>query len=318
MSNKRFILFIVSLKEYLHVLAERRPRFGARVLKMNANVKIICVLAAVMVASGSVMPFLATGLVNMRGSKHSEEVYTVINRSSRPDTSAEGYSEQSLELYPNEESGDTSVTLGGVMPEGASAEAVDVTGEYDIETLSGLENTSEVSPAFGVSALDSAAGNGGESSATLLAAYDISISDKKGRDFQPDENEPILVEIVNSGISADGYTELWHVTDSGERERIIDFVVSEGKISFYASGFSVYAIITDAVAPTEVPEEGWYKIKSLDELSEFAEAGKGFYIGCNNGGYYFKNIVKKNKNKNIYGIEKTAGSSNAPPNGDPP
>ena len=82
----------------------------------------------------------------------------------------------SFELYPDEETTDTSVTLYGMMPEGATAEVVDVTQQYpDADDVS--EETTE--------------------DATVVAAYNITISDGED-EFQPNESRPIRVEISST------------------------------------------------------------------------------------------------------------------------
>lgn len=79
-----------------------------------------------------------------------------------------------------------------------------------------------------------------------LFAYNISITDRNGSQFQPGNGEPIKVEIANTAISdaqdANQKLRLWHIDDNGLREEIKDFKVKDGKIIFEASGFSVYEV----------------------------------------------------------------------------
>ena len=79
-----------------------------------------------------------------------------------------------------------------------------------------------------------------------LFAYNISITDQNGSQFQPGNGEPIKVEIANTAISdaqdANQKLRLWHIDDNGLREEIKDFKVKDGKIIFEASGFSVYEV----------------------------------------------------------------------------
>ncbi|MBR6107383.1 MAG: hypothetical protein IKQ39_05190 [Oscillospiraceae bacterium] len=119
--------------------------------------------------------------------------------------------QQSIELYPNGEEAEQVITLDGLMPEGATAEAVDVSEEH----------------------------NG-------IAAYDITITNGE-TEYQPGWENPILVEITNPAIPPDGLLELWHIRDDGERERIYQFTAEEGKISFYAEAFSVYEIVRNDI-----------------------------------------------------------------------
>lgn len=116
---------------------------------------------------------------------------------------------QSIVVSP-EGSEDSRIVLNGMMPEGATAEAVDVSDEY-----------------------------------SGIAAYDITINDGS-EEFQPEEGSPILVEIRDPVITGSSGIELWHIQDSGVREQIKNIVVKEGKIYFLAEGFSVYEIAEDA------------------------------------------------------------------------
>ena len=72
---------------------------------------------------------------------------------------------QIIELYPDEEADEKTVTLNGLMPEGAEATAVDVTDEHD-----------------------------------GVAAYDITIIDGETA-YQPGEENPIKVEIIDPVIT---------------------------------------------------------------------------------------------------------------------
>ena len=222
--------------------------------------------------------------------------------------------QQSFELYPDDSNSDKVITLEGLMPEGAEAKANEVTSEYPESVLSdsvsrtditetnseenNTEATLEVSP--------ESYGEGG-----VLAAYDIKIMDGS-EEFQPGIENPILVEITDPVIN--GNIELWHVKDDGTREQIFDFTVEEGKVSFYAIGFSVYEIVdegfylditypvepvsgdtsfsvisvdTDAVEPisdfTYVIKPKTYpklieKVTSVEQLETFDLTQTGFYL----------------------------------------
>ena len=111
------------------------------------------------------------------------------------------------------------------MPKNASAKAVDVTEHFT--------DISEDNP-----------------NAPVIAAYDITITDGK-KEYQPDNDKPIQVEITNPVLSEERNFELWHIKDSGEKEKIEHFSVENGKISFTATGFSVYAIV-DVSSPYEM------------------------------------------------------------------
>ena len=170
---------------------------------------------------------------------------------------------QSLELYPNGEEAEQVVTLDGLMPEGAEATAVDVSDEHD-----------------------------------GIAAYDITITDGEN-DYQPGEENPILVEINDPVITED--ITLWHILDDGTREQIFDFTAEDGKVSFYATGFSVYEIVEQNLV---VPEGyGWQKITDVAELASYDENSNGLYISHTDG-YYFTNQTY-NPKAGRTGIKKT-------------
>ncbi len=124
-----------------------------------------------------------------------------------PSEPEETLTEQSIALYPNGEDAEQIITLNGLMPEGATAEAVDVSEFHE-----------------GVS------------------AYDITISSGE-QEYQPGEANPIRVEICDPVISDSVYIELWHIADDGTRERITEFSVTDNTISFEATAFSVYEIV---------------------------------------------------------------------------
>ena len=184
-----------------------------------------------------------------------KEANTVVSSSEAAELDDE-LTYQSMELYPNGESSEQVITLDGMMPDGAEAEAVDVSGEHD-----------------------------------GIAAYDITITDG-GNEFQPDEASPILVEINDPVITKSADIELWHIMDDGTREQINEIVVRDGKISFYATGFSVYEIVengADLAGLIPLTSSGtWQKIKNVSELANFGENSAGLYI-CHVDGFYISN-----------------------------
>ena len=126
---------------------------------------------------------------------------------------------RSIALHPNGDESDRVVTLDGMMPKGAEAVVADVSDDY-----------------------------GG------VVAYDISISSKAG-DYQPGRENPILVKIVDPAIPEN--LELWHISDDGSCEQILEYTAEESQVSFYAAGFSVYEIV-------EVPTySGSYGVQSV-------------------------------------------------------
>ena len=158
---------------------------------------------------------------------------------------------QTFELYPNGEQAEQVITLEGMMPDGAEASAKDVSDEY-----------------------------GG------IAAYDISII-SDGGEYHPDENKPILVEITDPSIPENKNIQLLHIRENGEREPVTDFTFSDGKISFYASGFSVYEIVEDPDMTAE-EDSGLVQLpaKEFEQFQTYSSDGGGFYIKRKDGGYF--------------------------------
>ena len=226
--------------------------------------KLVSGVAALVMAVSGALP-TATEIVGRDGSYTSDDGRIL--------------SRQSLELCPDEDDTDKVVMLDGLMPKNATAEAVDVTemiAEQDIVET----------PLFGDS--------------SVVVAYDITISDAVG-EFQPASSRPIYVEIYDPNITDSGNTELWHISDDGQREQIDDFTVENGMVSFYAEGFSVYAIV-EGPKPVSIESEKITSIKGL------VDHNGGVYIGHIDG-YYFKNKTEFKDNRT--GIAKT-GQSDKP------
>lgn len=176
-------------------------------------------------------------LTSIGSSLYSLKAIAVTDTSVAAETNTDELCRQSFELYPSGEQTQKLVKLDGMMPQGATAEAVDVSGDHD-----------------------------------AIAAYDITIT-KDREEFQPSEENPIKVEITDPAIQKDNSIQLWHISDDGEREQITDFTLENGRISFYAKGFSVYEIVTDAGGSTAQDDSGWFKVPSLEKFEEYINDG---------------------------------------------
>ncbi len=180
------------------------------------------------------------------------------------------YCEQCFEVHPNNSGAEDTVTLNGVMPKKAKAEVTDVTESFD--ALAQQENTEN----------------------HVLAAYDITIMNGN-REYQPNENNPVLVEIANAEIKKENVSVLWHIKDDGTKEEITDFTAEDGKVRFYAKGFSVYAIV-------DVPLPASSKMDQATEVSELvSERGlrTGFYVYYGYGNYFTDTIISANSGGNV-------------------
>lgn len=76
-----------------------------------------------------------------------------------------------------------------------------------------------------------------------ICAYDISITDSNGEEFQPENQTPIKVEISNTAIgeaiAKNQKLRLWHINDDGIREEIKNFKMTQDSIAFETPSFSV-------------------------------------------------------------------------------
>ena len=168
-------------------------------------------------------------------------------------------SKMSFEITPNEADPDVTITLNGMMPKNAAAEATDVTGD--------MEQPSD----------DSA----------VISAYDISIN-HEGGEFQPAEGQPIHVEISDPAICNCNSISIIHITDDGTGEQVEHFTVEDGKVSFYATGFSIYEIVEiSGGSATD-------KAQTVDELTSERAQNCGFYLYYGSPPNYFKNVLNGN------------------------
>ena len=127
-----------------------------------------------------------------------------------------GYRNKTLKKHGNK------VTLTGEVPTAADAEVTDVTSAY--ANIAGEEGTT-------------------------LAAYDIKIVENS-EEYQPDEEHPVEVTITDAKFQNENpdHLILYHIKDDNTKEEV-DFTLTNGIISFTATGFSIYAIVetgTDA------------------------------------------------------------------------
>ena len=171
-------------------------------------------------------------------------------------------SNKSIEMNLNTEEADSKVTLNGMMPHNAVATVTDVTEDYADE--GGLFDKTSV-----------------------IAAYDITIT-HGGTEYQPGEKTPIYVEIAHPKISGGTETKLLHIKDDGTREEIEDFEIEDGKLSFYATGFSIYEIVEiSGGSATD-------KAQTVDELTSERAQNSGFYLYYGSPPNFFTAELNKN------------------------
>ena len=211
----------------------------------NITKRIVSFISAAVLAASNIAPVytIADETTISQTTVSTTEATTEITSVTESETTGMSDTEltyQSIELHPNGEEAEQVITLDGMMPEGAEAEAVDVSGEHD-----------------------------------GIAAYDITITDGEN-EYQPGEENPIFVEINDPVITESEDIELWHILDDGTREQITEISVGEGKISFFATGFSVYEIVEligkfgfGNVIPLTGTEDHGRKLKYVSELANY-------------------------------------------------
>ena len=195
------------------------------------------------------------------------------------------YRKLSFKLYPDEDDKDKTVTLTGFMPKDAEASAEEVTDEHvdDAELIDAAEEKeagaktgtkgkvsadAKTTANTGVTETDKAPADktdktpaiNAETETVVIAAYDITIMDGDEA-YQPGEEHPVSVKIIDSRISASADISIWHIHDDGTREEIKDFTLGEGKVTFDATGFSVYEIVEKSM--TAPVGTGWQKIRMV-------------------------------------------------------
>lgn len=246
-----------------------------------------------------------------------------------------GYRHLTLTVNPDETTEDQIVTLDGMMPKDAEATVTEVTVEHaaannmeiaESNMADESEETSESAEIEEDTDPDSTKAVPGtintetpeedtettketeteeepeeepaeeESKVKLIAAYDITILN--GTDeYQPDEEKPIQVEILDSRITTDQNIKLWHIKDDGTEEQIEEFTVETGKICFIAIGFSVYSIVMDD-REDYVPE-GEATAVTFEDIENLG--GSGFIIytmaykaGATSENQYLSNVIQEN------------------------
>ena len=139
------------------------------------------------------------------------------------------------------------VRVEGMMPEGTQGSALDVTQAYaePVTLMEGLDEDS--AGAFEAGALE----------VTTLAAYDINLQ-TDGEEYQPDDEHPLAVTIttdaLEGALSSGKDVQVWHIADEGTVEVIKDFQLSDGAITFEATGFSTYLLVVRGEkSESEVP-----------------------------------------------------------------
>ena len=211
------------------------------------------------------------------------------------------------------------VTLDGMMPKNATADASDVTDKYKLVNESSDTDASESniveSTAPDASSSDASLTDAECSSSEekIIAAYDITIWDGDN-EYQPSKYQPIEVAITDSQIKSDSNLYIYHIKDDGEKELITDFTVEDGKVSFCAYGFSVYEIV-------EGPEKYTPNDQVLTSVAELLSAQNGFYLSVlwNGSEQYISNTLNANDSfvekasalaANPWFIEEVSGEAN--------
>ena len=128
-----------------------------------------------------------------------------------------GLTEQTIEASVDTEEKDVVITLTGEMPEEATASACPVDISMD-----------------GVN---------------IISAYDITIYDADGQEFQPSDEKPLQVKIedeaVRKALEENTELEVYHLEDAeAEPEQVQEVNLESAAVEFQAPSFSIYAVVT--------------------------------------------------------------------------
>ncbi len=135
-----------------------------------------------------------------------------------------------------------------VISEYTAAEETDESLKYQVLTASPEDSTDTKITVNGMmpSNAEVTVQSTDDASADNICAYDITIVDSNGEEFQPENGDTIKVRIKNDAIkeavSKEQKLRVWHIDDNGLREEIKNFKVRNGAINFETTGFSVFEV----------------------------------------------------------------------------
>ena len=165
--------------------------------------------------------------------------------------------------------------------------------ELSVREISGEEYEEYLSS---TAALMNAAGFG------YARIFDITIVDKEGAEQQPEKAVDVKVELLGSENNGESFS----VVHFGEEPELLSAETEGNTVSFKATGFSAYAIVTDL----EPIPDGWTKVTTQEDFDAFRS--EGLYIGHFTDGHYFTNTTYRPKT-NRTGILKTQPENPVPP-----
>ena len=165
--------------------------------------------------------------------------------------------------------------------------------ELSVREISGEEYEEYLSS---TAALMNAAGFG------YARIFDITIVDKEGAEQQPEKAVDVKVELLGSENNGESFS----VVHFGEEPELLSAETEGNTVSFKATGFSAYAIVT-GLEP--IPED-WTKVTTQEDFDTFRS--EGLYIGHFTDGHYFTNTTYVPKTGRT-GILKTQPENPVPP-----
>ena len=115
----------------------------------------------------------------------------------------------------------------------------------------------------------------GAETASYAKIFDVSVVSSEGSEIQPKVPVKVDVALLDAAKDAKDY-DVIHFGDSPED---VEYTAEGNILTFYAEGFSVYAIVTRNM---DTPSDsGWKKIPSLDQID--SHLGEPIYISHTNG-----------------------------------
>ncbi len=170
--------------------------------------------------------------------------------------------------YTEKYSGSTFISVKGRLPDGVSAKAYPV--QADVPGV-------------------------------IYASYDITLFDKDGGEYQPEQGavevsieSPALKDAIENGMSL----EVYHIDDSGAKERIDTVSVGDETVSFSAESFSTYVIVDHEGGEVQNRRVTYYFLDKGEQTAEDDHIfTSNFYEFKNSSGNTVSREIVKNGEK---------------------
>ena len=168
------------------------------------------------------------------------------------------------------------------IPDNAELEVSEITADSDAVSAYGMSYEDFVSHTE--NALGMEAGSAG-----YIRLFDIKIVGPDGEKVEIAAPVDVKIELVDK--DADGDFQVVHFADGTENGDVVeDVIVDEESISFAAEGFSVYAIVDDALT---IPTDETQLVQDLDELKDNFYDSQGFILSYGGNNFFTNGLNSK-------------------------